>query len=329
MLRLPVFGIDTPTTVAEAVSALARPGARLVAGGTDLLPNLKHRIETPDRLVSLAALPLRDVEEQEGALVLGACATLAEISENETVQRLFPSLAHAAGHAASPLIRNSGTLGGNVNLDTRCRYVNQTEFWRSAIGGCLKSEGEVCHVVPGGRKCVAALSSDTVPVLVGLEAILELVGPEGERTLPIADYYRGDGVRHTVRKDAELVTRVRVPIPEGPRRQAYRRWSVRNSIDFPLVSVAIRFDLAADDVDAVIEAARVVVGVLAAKPRVVGKLDSVVGLKLSNPVVAGTVSQRAFDQCHPVDNVPYEAAYRRQMLKVQTRRAIEELVAAG
>ncbi|NJK33010.1 MAG: 4-hydroxybenzoyl-CoA reductase subunit beta, partial [Deltaproteobacteria bacterium] len=244
MLRLPQFGVAMPETAAGVVEALqANPGARIVAGGTDIIPNLKHWLDEPPLLISLARVAeLRKLEvvtltpadggEARPYLRIGAGLTLTEIAEHEQVIGQFPSLAHAAGIVASPLIRNMGTLGGNVNLDTRCRYVNQTKFWRQAIGGgCLKSEGNVCHVVPGGRNCVAAMSSDTVPVLISLAAEIALIGPKGERVLPLAKYFKADGIRHTTREDDELTTEIRVPLAAGPRRAAYAKWTVRKSID--------------------------------------------------------------------------------------------------
>ena len=335
MLRLPQFGVELPSDVAAVITLLRdNPGARVVAGGTDILPNLKHRLDQPSKLISLAQVAeLRRIErvEHEGraCLEIGAGVTLTGVSEDPQVREHFPSLAQAAGLVASPLIRNMGTLGGNVNLDTRCRYVNQSKFWRDAIGGgCFKSEGDVCHVVPGGRNCVAAMSSDCVPVLINLDAELLLAGPEGARTVPAAKYFKADGLRHTVREDAELTTAIRVPLPTGPRRATYAKWTVRKSIDFPLVSVALRFELESEGVDARVSAAHACVGVLGAKPRVVGKLGAVVGKKLSDPELAELVSA-AVHKCKPLENVPYEAPYRRQMLKVFTRRAIEGLVEAG
>jgi len=327
MLRLPQFGIETPSTVEEAVRLLKAPGARLVAGGTDILPNLKHLLETPSVLVSLAAVrALREVKVEAGALVIGAAVTLTEVSEHALVREHAPSLADAAGRVAGPLHRNMGTLGGNVNLDVRCRYVNQTKFWRDALGGgCLKSEGTVCHVVPKGRNCVAALSADTVPVLVSLDATFDLVGGEAPRTTAAQDYYRADGLKHLVKEPEELMTAVRIPLATTPRRATYTKWSVRKSIDFPLVSVAIRFDLEEDSPHSAITAAKVVVGVLAPRPRVVSKLDDVIGKKLSDPAVAKIVSEAVHKQCKPLENVPYEAPYRRSMLKVLTRRAVQAL----
>jgi 4-hydroxybenzoyl-CoA reductase beta subunit len=331
MLRMPRFSVQMPSSIDEVVRALATPGARVVAGGTDLLPNLKHRLEQPPVLVSLSrvqGLGAITEDEDAGMMRIGARVTLTALSEHPRVRERLPSLAHAAGLVASPLIRNMGTIGGNVNLDTRCRYVNQTKFWRQAIGGgCLKSEGNVCHVVPGGRNCVAAMSSDCVPVLISLDAEFVLVGPSGERVIPAEKYFKADGLRHTVREDGELTTQIRIPMPSGPRRCAYTKWTVRKSIDFPLVSVALRFDLDSDSVHAPITKLAVVVGVLGAKPRVVSGLEDVVGKKLSDPAVARIVSQAVHKQCKPLENVPYEAPYRRQMLEVHTRRAIAGLVA--
>lgn len=331
MLRLPHFEVVAPDTLEGVVAALQRPGARVVAGGTDILPNLKHWLDTPPVLVSLSRLTgLRGVvvDAEAGVLRIGAGVTLAGLAEHAEVRARFPSLCEAAGQIASPPIRNMGTIGGNVNLDTRCRYVNQTHFWREALGGgCLKSEGDVCHVVPGGRNCVAAMSSDNVPVLISLDARIVQVGPEGTRELPLEDYYRADGIAHTHAKAGEVTTELRVPLPTGPRRARYVKWSVRKSIDFPLVSVALRFDLAEDSPHAAVTAARVVAGVLGAKPRVVTKLDEALGKKLSDPAVARIVSEAAFAQCKPLENVPFEAPYRREMIRVYTRRAVESLAA--
>ncbi|PRP93215.1 4-hydroxybenzoyl-CoA reductase subunit beta [Enhygromyxa salina] len=336
MLRLPQFGVELPSAIDEVVALLRdNPGARIVAGGTDLLPNLKHQLEQPAMLISLAQVAelraISEVSTEVGpALEIGAGVTLTELSEDPLVREHFPSLAAAAGTVASPLIRNMGTIGGNLNLDTRCRYVNQTKFWRQAIGGgCLKSEGEVCHVVPGGRNCVAALSSDCAPVLISLDAEVVLAGPQGERVVPAAKYYKADGLRHTVREDAEITTKLRVPLASGPRRSAYAKWTVRKSIDFPLVSVALRFDLASDDVDAAVTGLKIVAGVLGAKPRIVAKLDDAIGKKLSDPALTSIVAAAVHKQCKPLENVPYEAPYRRQMFAVFTKRAIADLVAAG
>jgi 4-hydroxybenzoyl-CoA reductase subunit beta len=329
MLRLPAFEVESPDTVEGVVAALqSRPGARIVAGGTDILPNLKHFLDTPPALVSLARVTaLRGVVREAEVLRIGAGVTLTQVAEHPEVQALFPSLACSAGIVASPVIRNMGTIGGNVNLDTRCRYVNQTEFWRGAIGGgCLKSEGNVCHVVPKGRNCVAAMSSDNVPVLISLDASIVLVGPEGRREIKLEDYFHADGIAHTTAKPGEVTVELRLPLPTGPRRAKYIKWSVRKSIDFPLVSVALRFDLRAEG-QAEIADVRVVAGVLGSKPRTLTRLEDVIGKRLGDPAVARIVSEAAYSQCKPLENVPYEAAYRREMLRVYTRRGVEALAA--
>lgn len=334
MLRLPQFAVESPETVDGVVAALqANAGARVIAGGTDILPNLKHFLDTPPMLISLARVTaLRGVSRDDaaGALRIGAGVTLTQLAEHPEVQALFPSLASAAGLVASPVIRNMATIGGNVNLDTRCRYVNQSEFWRGAIGGgCLKSEGNVCHVVPKGRNCVAAMSSDNVPVLISLDASIVLVGPEGRRELPLAEYYHADGIAHTLAKPGEVTVELRVPLPSGPRRTRYVKWSVRQSIDFPLLSVALRFDLAAEGPHAEVKDVKIVAGVLGAKPRVVTRLEEVLGKRLADPAVARIVSEATYAQCKPLDNVPYEAGYRREMLRVYTRRAVAAMAAEG
>jgi 4-hydroxybenzoyl-CoA reductase subunit beta len=326
MLRLPELDVAVPATLPEALALLAQPGARLVAGGTDLLANLKHHLEHPRLLVSLQRVSsLRAITRTPDHLSIGTAVTLAALAGHEALTAAFDSVAQAASLVASPLVRHVATLGGNLHLDTRCRYVDQTAFWRGAIGGCLKSGGSVCHVVPGGQSCVAALSADTVPALISHDASLVLASPRGERVVPLADYYSADGLRHTGRADGEIATAVRLPWPHGTRRSRYVKWSVRRSIDFPLVSIALCFDL--DDAGA-IAGARVVAGALAARPRVLSGLDALLGRRLGEPFVADHVADAAHAQCRPLDNLPYDAAYRRRVIPVHVRRAIAALAAA-
>lgn len=328
MLRLPMFDVVAPTTLEDVLDAMTVPGARLIAGGTDLLPNLKHRLDEPPVLVSLAAVEsLRSiaVDDDNRALVIGTGVTLSALAEHPLVREHAPSLAAAAGLVASPTIRNMATLGGNIHLDTRCRYVNQTLFWRSAIGGCLKSEGDVCHVVPGGKNCVAAMSSDCVPVLISLGASGVLLSGGGDRSVKFSEYYNTDGTAHINKEHDEVMVEVRVPLPGGTRRARYTKWTVRKSIDFPLVSLALAIDLDSDASDAKITAATVVVGVLNAVPKIVKHTERVVGKSLSDPEVANTLATLVGAQAKPLDNVPYAADYRRKVIPVYLRRAIEAL----
>jgi 4-hydroxybenzoyl-CoA reductase subunit beta len=325
MLRLPRFEAVAPRTVDEAVAALTASGARVIAGGTDILPNLKHRLDAPSLLVSLDKIDSMrrvEVDQELGVLRIGAMMTLSRLGRDSHVRRLFPSLAHAASLVASPLIRNMATLGGNINLDTRCRYVNQTHFWRSAISGCLKSEGDVCHVVPGGQSCVAAMSSDCAPVLITLDATIVNVGPNGSREILLGDYYNSDGIKHINILPGEITTEIRIPLPARPQRARYAKWTVRKSIDFPLISVAMRFDLEHDSDDAAIASARICLGVLASRPKLLKKTESLVGRRLSDPVTVDAIAALVHTQGKPLENVPYEAEYRRKMLPVYTRRAL-------
>ncbi len=329
MLRLPRFSTEVPDTLEALVGLLSKPGARLISGGTDILPNLKHRFELPPLLVSTAKLPrFRSIRVADGALVIGAGATLSEIGESELVREHASSLADAASRVASPLIRNAATLGGNVNLDTRCRYVNQTEFWRSAIGGCLKNTGDVCHVVPGGRSCVAAMSADCVPVLLTLDAVLSQRSLRGERRVPIAEHYTSDGIRHISAPLDEITTEIRVPLTAAPRRLAYAKWSVRDSIDFPLISVAMRFDLESESDNALIAAASVVVGVLAAKPKSI-RTDALIGRRLGDPATEEILAAALHRQAKPLPNVPYDPEYRRKVLPVFALRALRGAISVS
>lgn len=324
MLRLPLLDVLAPATLDEALEHLRDPDARIVAGGTDLLPNLKHRLERPARLVSLHAVrELARIADGGDALTIGAGVTLSRLATDETVRAHAPALADAAAQVAGPQIRNQATLGGNLNLDTRCRYVNQTDLWRGAIGGCLKSEGDVCHVVPGGTKCVAALSSDCAPVLIALDARVTLASRDRAREVDLASYYRADGIRHTTREPGEILTSVRVPKLPGPRRSTYVKWRVRGSIDFPLVSVALVLDLEQDETT--ISRARAVAGVLGARPREVRDLEPVAGRSLSDPSVAEMIAEAVRRQCKPLANVPYDPDYRHRLYAILTRRAVRAL----
>lgn len=328
MLRLPPFELHQPASLAEAVTLLAQlqPSVRLLSGGTDLLPNLKLAQTQADHLISLRFLAeLHGIEVLSGFLRIGATTRLAEIAQDPDILEHLPALAHAAAHVASPQIRNMATLGGNLCLDTRCRYINQSELWREALGGCLKSHGDECHVVPGGQGCVAALSSDTVPPLLAHGALVDLLGPLGSRTVAIAELYDTDGLQHVRLQREEVIVAVRVPLPGPQTRVAYRKWAVRKSIDFPLVSVAVRLDV--DVARATLLGGVIVVGVLGPRPRVLD-LAKLAGTTL-DAALADTLGQLAFDRCRPLPNVPYDAEYRRERLAVETRRAVLGLLGLG
>jgi 4-hydroxybenzoyl-CoA reductase subunit beta len=326
VLRLPQFELTEPATLAEAAALLAEHGdeAQLIAGGTDLVPNMKHELFTPKLVVSLARIPeLHGVRvEPDGTLVLGALTTLDALAHDERVRTLAPALAQAASLVAGPQLRRMGTLGGNVMLDTRCQWYNQTHFWRSALGFCLKKDGTACHVVGGGANCVAAASNDTAPALMTLDAELVLHSHGGRHTLGIDDLYSADGIHNkTVR--GEILVEVRVPpMPEG-HRGAYGKLRDRGSIDFPLLGCAARLDLAPDGE---VRAAALCAVALQARPlRLAKAARAMVGTRAGSAAFAAAAvaaGELARKQCHPLENVPGDAEYRRAMVPVYVRRTL-------
>jgi len=323
MLTLPRFDWARPTTVEETLAALSdRPGETLlVAGGTDAVPNLKHRLHEPRLVVHLGRVnELRFVRDEADGLHLGARVTLAELERDTTVRRDFPVLAKAAGLVAGPQLRSMGTLGGNLCLDTRCTYYNQTYFWREALGFCLKKDGIHCHVVPQGKRCVAAHSSDVAPVLIALDAVVEIAGRDGRRTIPVDEFFVGDGVHNNVLRPGEIVTRIVVPAASRGLHTGYQKLRPRAAIDFPMLSVAF----AARIERGTCAAARLVVSALAAKPRLVGGLDALVGGKPLDDATIESVAEAARKQCRPQTSVPYDADWRHEMVPVFVKRAIRE-----
>lgn len=328
MLRLPEFTYESPATLDEALALLAEhPGrARLVAGGTDLLPNMKHGIEEADVVVSMKRLPGMSAIEtrDDGSTTLGAMVTLDELSRDETVRGRYPALAQAAGMIAGPHHRRMGTLGGNVCLNTRCVYINQTHFWREALGYCLKKDGEVCHVVKGGKRCVAAASNDTAPVLMTLGAQLVLASSaRGERVVAVDDFFKRDGVYNKVLEPDEMLLRVEVPAPADGHRGAYTKLRPRDSIDFPRLSVAVGLALR----DGRVHDLSIVVSALAAVPQRMRKVAEIAEGRAPDEALFAELGEACFGQCHPLTNIDGDATYRREMVPVYVVRALREAVA--
>ncbi|NIP79557.1 MAG: 4-hydroxybenzoyl-CoA reductase subunit beta, partial [Gemmatimonadetes bacterium] len=284
--------------------------------------NMKHRLHEPRHLVSLRRVPeLRGFAIDDEELVLGAGEPLAAIATDPRVRTHAPALAAAAGQVAGPQLRNMGTLGGNLCLDTRCTYYNQTYFWRRSLGFCLKKDGDTCHVTQVGTKCVAAHSADTPPVLWALGASADLVSPRGRRSVPVEDFFVADGVANTVRRPDEVVTRLRIPLPRPGTRMAFRKVRPRRAIDFPSLNLAAVAELEPDDR---VRSLRIVVSGLGARPRELSGLDDVAGGRLDEAVVEA-VAARAFQQCRPLTNNIVDPEWRRAMVPVYVRRALTEL----
>lgn len=328
MLRLPPFQYHRPDTAEQAVALLAEYGeaALPVAGGTDLVPNMKHRLFTPKHLVALRGiLALRGIHVEGDELVIGAGESLTAVAMHPEVRLHFTALADAAGHVAGPQLRNQGTIGGNLCLDTRCTYYNQSEFWREALGYCLKKDGTVCHVTRVGKRCVAAHSADTPPVLMTLGAVADVQGPQGARAIPVREFFVADGIHNTRLAHGELVTRIRIPLPAKTSRAAYVKLRQRESIDFPLLTVAVAADL---DGEGRIETIQGVVTALGSRPKELSGWNAVARGELLTSELVEALAERAHAQCHPLENMIVDADWRRAMVPVYVKRALGKLTSA-
>jgi 4-hydroxybenzoyl-CoA reductase subunit beta len=326
MLRLHSYQFHRPRSVAEAAQLLARhpQDAMLIAGGTDVMPNMKHRLFTPNHLIGLKQIPdLHGIRiENNNQIVIGAGESLAAVARNPLLQKHARSLAQAAGSVAGPQLRNMGTIGGNLCLDTRCTYYNQSFFWRNALGFCLKKDGDVCHVTKVGKKCVAAHSADTPPVLMTLGATVDLTSAEGTRSVGIAEFFIADGINNTVRRPNEIVTAVRISLPPATTRTAFMKMRQRQSVDFPLLNIAV----AADMDGSAVRSMRMVVSSLGSRPRDVTGLDKVTAGKILDTETIDAIADRAHQQCHPLENIIVDPDWRRAMVPVYVRRALQDLV---
>src|SRR5436190_2561350 len=235
MLRLPSFAYLQPKTVAEALrmKSDAGPDAMYVAGGTDLYPNMQRPTQKPQTVIALTAIPqLRHADTP----TLGACLTLSELTARPP-DRLTAAVSTAARLVSTPLLRNMGTLGGNLCLDTRCNYYNQSYEWRKSIDFCMKKDGAICWVAPSSPRCWAVSSSDVAPVMVAIGAEYRLVGPQGERVVPAGRFYHNDGINYLTKQPDEILADVRLPAPDGWD-AVYHKLRRRGSFDFPVLGVA-------------------------------------------------------------------------------------------
>lgn len=240
MNLMPDLKTVRPATLAQACTALTEAGAQAVAGGTDLLPNLRRGLLEPTALVDLTALPgFADISAAAGGgFRIGAGTTLEAIAENAAILAAYPALAQAALGVAGPTHRAAATLGGNLCQDTRCVFYNQSEWWREGNGYCLKLKGDKCHVVVKSDRCYATYHGDVAPALMVLGATAEIQGPIGARSLPLAQLFVESGAKHLTLNPGEIVAAIVLP-PAGSVRSAYEKARVRDAVDFPLAGVAV------------------------------------------------------------------------------------------
>ncbi len=335
MLRLPRFTLLTPASVDEAATMLrdhqaarddaARIGTpglavMLVAGGTDLYPNMKRRQFTPTTLIALHRALSREVRAQDG-LRIGAGATLTSVAGDRRVRDGYPALAEAAASVSTPQLRNMGTLGGNVCLDTRCNWYDQSLFWRAAEGYCMKTDPTVvCRVATSSPRCLAVASADTVPALLALGASVRVLNAGGERVVPLAELYREDGIRHLTIGREDIVAEVLLPPSDGWR-STYLKLRDRGSFDFPMVGLAAAVRLE----DGVVRDARLAMTAVGSRPMLVpDAATALIGTRLEDDAIAAA-ADAAHRLARPMDNTGGTIAQRKRTVPVFATRALASL----
>jgi 4-hydroxybenzoyl-CoA reductase subunit beta len=324
MMRLPLFEFRAPKTVEEAARILDGEGAKAMplAGGTDLLPNMKRRQQVPRILMSLRHIQqLNRVELSDSGSRLGACLTLSEIAVDARFRNGLTALAQAASFVATPQIRNMATLGGNLCLDTRCNYYDQNYEWRKSIGFCLKKDGTTCWVAPGSSKCLAVSSTDTAPALMALGARVRLVSHSREREVPLTALYQNDGIHYIKREPNELLTQVLLDSLHGWK-STYWKLRRRGSFDFPVLSVAAA---ARTSQNGVVEDARIVVGSTACLPLMAAEASkSLVGRPFNQESIAEAASLAA-RIAKPLDNTDFDMTWRKKITAEFVTYALRDL----
>ncbi|MDH3350842.1 MAG: FAD binding domain-containing protein [Gammaproteobacteria bacterium] len=325
MLRLPPIRIEAPDTLQDAAQLLSNGNTRLVAGGTDLWPNMKRRHQQADTVVSLMSIPELDViDNGKTNTRIGATATLADVIRDDEVRRRFPAFAKAVASISSPPLRNMGTIGGNLCVDTRCTYYNQTEEWRRSIDYCLKEEGQICWVATKSPRCWAHTASDSAPILCALDARVTLVSSTGERELPLKDMYVDDGIDYLAKRADEILTELTIPAAsdDSQCRSAFWKLRRRGSIDFSTMSVAVA--VWTDDSD-VVTRATMYLGAVGAAPMPVAEVDAVlVGNKISKDRIA-EIAHVAHQIARPMDNTDFTASWRGKMTEQYVTAALREI----
>ena len=322
-MQLPRFEFIRPNNLADGLAVLAEHGedAKIMLGGSDLLINMKFRLDTPKVLVSLNAVPeLQKVEVlADGSLYIGGGCILTDLARNTLISEPYPALHEAIVSVGSRHIRNVGTLGGNLCLDTRCWYTNQSENWRGTREGCFKTDTELCHVIKTATRCHAINSSDTAPVLIALNATVVLASQGAERQLPLLDFYRDDGVLHTVLKPGEVLIGVIIPPPQG--RSVFAKLAQRVGLDF----AAGTFAAAVTGSNDRLESARLVMAAIAPAPKVLDAPERILmdsGLTDEAIDAAALAARQALGK---ITNLFTPAGYKRRLVKALIRDALLEL----
>ena len=324
MMRLPKFDYHVPQNIAEAVRIMgdAGPAGQFVAGGTDLYPNMKRRQQMPKTVISVMRLAeLNQITgDGDSGLRIGASVTLTEICENPIINRDYPVVTKAARTISTPILRNMGTIGGNLLLDTRCNYYDQNYEWRKGINFCLKKDGDVCWVAPGSSKCWAVQSSDLVPVMVAIGAKLRFASTLGERVIDAAGLYNDDGIEYLHKRPDELLVDIQLP-PTNGWRASYQKLRRRGAFDFPVLGVASWVSIEGDAV----RDARIVLGGIAPSPvEIKEAATALIGKPLTDEPIHAA-AEAAYVKARPLDNTDFVYQWRKQMARQYTLRALRDL----
>ncbi|MBI4446985.1 MAG: FAD binding domain-containing protein [Acidobacteria bacterium] len=327
MLRLPAFQYKKPRSMREAARILAQegPDAMVVAGGTDLWPKMKRRQMEPKTVIGLRHLSeLRRFDGNSAkGWVLGAGLTLHELENHPVLASNYPAVAEAARSISSPPLKTMGTLGGNLCVDTRCNYYDQTYEWRKSISFCLKKEGDTCWVAPGSPRCWAASSTDLAPVMLALNARFLLVSGEGDRMISASELYQDDGIRYLTKADDEILKEVHLPAVNGDV-MAFLKLRRRDSIDFPILNVAVWGRCACDR--KTFEDLRIAIGAITSRPFVAEDASRLLVGKAMTPETIEQACEAAWKISRPLDNTDLDFSWRHKMVRVWVRRALELLV---
>jgi 4-hydroxybenzoyl-CoA reductase subunit beta len=327
VLRLPRLRYLVPERAREASDMQAEYGAKamLVAGGTDLFPNLKRRQFEPEVLIGLSHLKELNLVEGDASsgFEIGACVTLSRAAAHPALSAAFPGYSEAAGLVSSPPLRNAGTIGGNLCVDTRCNYYNQSFEWRESIGFCMKKDGVICLVAPGSSRCWAVSSSDTAPMAIALGATVVLAGPDGDRELPVSALYRDDGIDYLAKQPHEVVTKLRLP-PPGPVRSAYVKIRRRGSIDFPIAGAAVALTLDGR----VVEKARIVLSAVGSQPLEARAAEAFLTGRELTVETMNEAGEIAAKPAKPLDNTDLNYVWRKRMVGVAVTNALQKILSS-
>jgi len=323
-MRLPRFEYVKAKTIEEAVSAIAQANkkAKLLAGGTDLLVNMKYGVVCPETVVSIKHITeLCAVSSANGHMAIGACANLTDLLHDSSMAQRFPAFNRAVRAVASQHLRNMATLGGNICLDTRCWYYNQSKLWRDARELCHRTGGTVCHAIKGATRCHAINSSDTAPMLLALDAKIAVAGKGQQRLIPAKDFYQDDGIRHTLLEPGEMITSVSLPEGNTDSHATFIKISMRRGIDFAMASIAAAVNANGQGVSS----ARLIVGSIASRPIMLEKASQIImesGLTEKSIEQAGEVART---ELGILTNLFTSAGYKRQLTAVLVKRALNEI----